>query len=63
MNAEEFRKAIHIRIGEQIETIAKQICEGRHPIYAQWLLEVLSRLEDKENISSRPSACQNQDAA
>ena len=58
MNAEEFRKAIHIRIGEQIETIAKQICEGRHPIYAQWLLEVLSRLED-----NRPSACQNRDAA
>jgi hypothetical protein len=62
MNAEEFRKAIRIRIGELIEIIAKQICEGRHPIHAQWLLEALSRrLED--NISSRPSACQNRDAA
>jgi hypothetical protein len=64
MNAEEFRKAISIRIGELIEIIAKQICEGRHPIHAQWLLEALSRrLEDKENISSRPSACKNRDAA
>ena len=63
MNAEEFRKAIRIRIGELIEIIAKQICEGRHPIHAQWLLEALSRLEDEENISSRPSACQNRDAA
>ena len=63
MNAEEFRKAIRIRIGEQVEIIAKQICEGRRPIYAQWLLEALSRLEDEESISSRPSACQNRDAA
>ena len=63
MNAEEFKKAIHIPIGQQIEIIAKQTCEGRHPIHAQWLLEALSRLEDEENINSRPSVCQNRDVA
>ena len=52
MNAEEFRKAIRIRIGELIEIIAKQICEGGNPIYAQWLLEVLcKRLEEEETAS------------
>jgi hypothetical protein len=64
MNGEEFRKAIRIRIGEQIEILAKEICERGNPIHAQWLLQALSRrLEDEENISSRPSACQNRDAA
>jgi hypothetical protein len=52
MNADEIREAIRIRIGEQIEIIAKQICEGGSPIHAQWLLEVLcKRLEDEETAS------------
>jgi len=52
MKADEIREAIRIRIGEQIEIIAKQICEGGNPIHAQWLLEALcKRLEDEETAS------------